>query len=138
MKTNIYHKDAFNQNNNYLFRYNQWSYILQLTILAISRKKIWWIYWSSLVEMWPPVTYTEGIPDRKHSGYIQYTYRGFTFWQREKASATVFISNLAPRGHHLQFKNIINGNIRLYVFFCPLYIFQCTQAKNKKRKRGST
>lgn len=32
---------------------------------------------SSLDEMWPPVTYTEGIPDRKHSGYIQYTYRGF-------------------------------------------------------------
>lgn len=32
----------------------------------------------SNVEMWPPVTYTEGIPDRKHSGYIQYTYRGLT------------------------------------------------------------
>lgn len=25
----------------------------------------------------PPVTYTEGIPDRiAHSGYIQYTFRG--------------------------------------------------------------
>lgn len=49
------------------------------------------------VEMWPPVTYTEGIPDRKHSGYIQYTYRGFyikapifpqrmvaTVWKNEK------------------------------------------------------
>lgn len=39
-------------------------------------------FFGSNEEMWPPVTYTEGIPDRKHSGYIQYTYRGLTCMHR--------------------------------------------------------
>lgn len=50
------------------------------------------------VEMWPPVTYTEGIPDRKHSGYIQYTYRGFNILSSKGRSVVHKSNPFVPSG----------------------------------------
>lgn len=91
------------------------------------------LQWSSSVEMWPPVTYTEGIPDRKHSGYIQYTYRGFTLWHLVTVVSVrlnnLFFSAILNNGEYLEMKNANYLQILTNVFLKMVWIPACSSQK---------